>query len=129
MKFYFYICCSDTLFVLYSLPQVEDPSCFWLAVKECVPGVVSEIVYENLKAEMKQFYNNYQDADEIKRDKIEKGQVRLLLYIEIIYSLHWFRGEVSNTCFVCCFFLFLHIKIVNSISVGCVFSSVSLLTV
>lgn len=45
-------------------------------MKECVPGVVNETVYENLNAEMKQFYNNCKDADKIKPEEIEKGQVR-----------------------------------------------------
>lgn len=66
-------------------------------MKEYVPGVVSETVYENLNAEMKQFYNSYKGADEIKGEELEKGQVRSLHYREIIYGLNWFRGEVSNT--------------------------------
>uniref|UniRef100_A0A8C9U769 RNA helicase n=1 Tax=Serinus canaria TaxID=9135 RepID=A0A8C9U769_SERCA len=41
--------------------KAEDPSCFWIAVKECVPGVVVETVYENLNVEMEQFYSCYKD--------------------------------------------------------------------
>lgn len=99
--------------ILYSLPQVEDPSCFWIAVKQCGGGLLSEAVYENLNAEMKQFYNK--DADEIKGEEVEKGQVRSLLCIEIIYCLNGFRGKVSNTWG----FLFLNRKIDNSISMDC----------
>lgn len=72
-------------------------------MKEYVPGVVGETVYENLNAEMEQFYNTYKDADEVKQEEIEKGRVRALLYIEIIYYLNLFGGEVSN---ICCFLFF-----------------------
>lgn len=95
-------------------------------MKEQMPGMLSETAYENLNAEMKQFYNCYKDAYKIKGEEVKKGQVRSLLCIEIICYFNWFRGEVSN---ICNFLLFLYRKIDNSISVGCVFSFVSLLTV
>lgn len=68
-------------------------------MKECVPGVVGETVYENLNVEMQQFYSCYKDADEVKQEEIKKGQVRSLLYIEIIYYLNLFGGDVSNFFF------------------------------
>lgn len=74
-------------------------------MKECVPGVVGETVYENLNAEMEQFYNCCKDADEVKQEEIKKGQVKSLLYIEIIHNLYLLGGEVSN---MCCFHFFLN---------------------
>ncbi|KAM4767339.1 putative ATP-dependent RNA helicase TDRD12 isoform 2-T3 [Cyanocitta cristata] len=73
--------------------KVEDPGCFWLAVKECVPGVVSEIVYEILNDEMQQFYDNYKDAGEIKREEIEKGQVYVVFSEELQC---WCRALVES---------------------------------
>ncbi|KAL2300397.1 hypothetical protein Nmel_012370, partial [Mimus melanotis] len=72
---------------------VEDPSCFWIAVKECVPGLVSETVYENLNAEMKQFYNSYKGAGEIKGEVVEKGQVYVVFSEELKC---WCRALVES---------------------------------
>lgn len=82
-------------------------------MKERIPGVLGETAYENLNAEMQQFYNCHTDADKIKGEEIKKGQVRSLLYIEIICFFTWFRGEVSNTCNF--LKLFLHRKIIASL--------------
>ncbi|XP_063267001.1 putative ATP-dependent RNA helicase TDRD12 [Prinia subflava] len=80
--------------------KAEDPSCFWIAVKECVPGhialataIVSETVYENLNAEMKQFYNSHKDADKIKQEEIEKGQVYVVFSEELQC---WCRALVES---------------------------------
>nr|XP_054496958.1 putative ATP-dependent RNA helicase TDRD12 [Agelaius phoeniceus] len=73
--------------------KAEDPSCFWIAVKESVPGVVGETVYENLNAEMEQFYNCYKDADEVKREEIKKGQVYVVFSEELKC---WCRALVES---------------------------------
>ncbi|XP_066050679.1 putative ATP-dependent RNA helicase TDRD12 [Chamaea fasciata] len=73
--------------------KVEDPSCFWIAVKEHVPGVFNETVYENLNAEMKQFYSNYKDAEKIKGEKVEKGQVYVVFSEELKC---WCRAVVES---------------------------------
>ncbi|XP_017596474.1 PREDICTED: putative ATP-dependent RNA helicase TDRD12 isoform X1 [Corvus brachyrhynchos] len=73
--------------------KVEDPGCFWLAVEECVPGVVSEIEYEILNDEMQQFYDNYKDAGEIKGEEIEKGQVYVVFSEELQC---WCRALVES---------------------------------
>ncbi|XP_039931610.1 putative ATP-dependent RNA helicase TDRD12 [Hirundo rustica] len=73
--------------------KVEDPSCFWIAIKECVPGVVSESVYENLHAEMKQFYDSSKKADDLKQEEIEKGQVYVVFSEELKC---WCRALVQS---------------------------------
>ncbi|XP_030812083.1 putative ATP-dependent RNA helicase TDRD12 [Camarhynchus parvulus] len=73
--------------------KAEDPSCFWIAVKESVPGVVGETVYENLNAEMEQFYNCYKDADEVKQKEIKKGQVYVVFNEELKC---WCRALVES---------------------------------
>ncbi|CAN8186596.1 unnamed protein product [Coccothraustes coccothraustes] len=73
--------------------KAEDPSCFWIAVKECVPGVVGETVYENLNAEMEQFYTCYKDADEVKQEEIKKGQVYVVFSEELKC---WCRALVES---------------------------------
>ncbi|XP_023790621.1 putative ATP-dependent RNA helicase TDRD12 isoform X3 [Cyanistes caeruleus] len=73
--------------------KIEDPSCFWIAVKDYVPGIVSETVYENLNAEMKQFYNSYRDSDAIKQEEIEKGQVYVVFSEELKC---WCRALVES---------------------------------
>uniref|UniRef100_A0A8U8BIV7 RNA helicase n=1 Tax=Geospiza parvula TaxID=87175 RepID=A0A8U8BIV7_GEOPR len=73
--------------------KAEDPSCFWIAVKESVPGVVGETVYENLNAEMEQFYNCYKDADEVKQEEIKKGQVYVVFNEELKC---WCRALVES---------------------------------
>ncbi|XP_053808808.1 putative ATP-dependent RNA helicase TDRD12 [Vidua chalybeata] len=73
--------------------KVEDPSSFWIAVKECMPGVVGETVYENLNAEMEQFYTSYKDADEVKQEEIEKGQVYVVFSEELKC---WCRALVES---------------------------------
>ncbi|XP_014737252.1 PREDICTED: putative ATP-dependent RNA helicase TDRD12 [Sturnus vulgaris] len=73
--------------------KVEDPSCFWIAVKGCVPGLVSETAYENLNAEMKQFYSSYKGADEIKGEEVEKGQVYVVFSEELQC---WCRALVGS---------------------------------
>ncbi|XP_072790381.1 putative ATP-dependent RNA helicase TDRD12 isoform X2 [Taeniopygia guttata] len=73
--------------------KIEDPSCFWIAVKEYVPGFVVETVYENLNAEMEQFYNTYKDSDEVKQEEIELGQV----YVAFSEELKcWCRALVKS---------------------------------
>ncbi|RLV96155.1 hypothetical protein DV515_00012684 [Chloebia gouldiae] len=73
--------------------KIEDPSCFWIAVKEHMPGVVGETGYENLNAEMEQFYNSYKDADEVKQEEIEKGQVYVVFSEELKC---WCRALVES---------------------------------
>ncbi|XP_027519710.1 putative ATP-dependent RNA helicase TDRD12 isoform X3 [Corapipo altera] len=63
--------------------KIEDPSCFWLAVKECVPGQVYEVAYNNLNAQMTEFYNKYKDAKELKPEAIEGGQVYVVFSEEL----------------------------------------------
>uniref|UniRef100_A0A8C5T7Q9 RNA helicase n=1 Tax=Malurus cyaneus samueli TaxID=2593467 RepID=A0A8C5T7Q9_9PASS len=74
-------------------PPIEDPSCFWIAVKECAPGIVNERAYENLNTEMNQFYDNYKDSDEIKPEEIEKGQVYVVFSEELRC---WCRALVQS---------------------------------
>nr|XP_031361701.1 putative ATP-dependent RNA helicase TDRD12 [Lonchura striata domestica] len=73
--------------------KIEDPSCFWIAVKEYAPGIASETVYENLNAEMEQFYNSSKDADEVKQEEIEKGQVYVVFSEELKC---WCRALVKS---------------------------------
>ncbi|XP_064242787.1 putative ATP-dependent RNA helicase TDRD12 isoform X3 [Passer domesticus] len=73
--------------------KVEDPSCFWIAVKECVPGVVGEAVYENMNAEMDQFYSSSKDAEEVKQEEIKKGQVYVVFSEELKC---WCRAQVES---------------------------------
>ncbi|XP_005052751.1 PREDICTED: putative ATP-dependent RNA helicase TDRD12 [Ficedula albicollis] len=86
--------------------KVEDPSCFWIAVKGCMQGLVSETVYENLNAEMKQFYSSYKGADEVKAEEVEKGQVYVVFSEELKC---WCRALVesvqchANGCQLRCF--------------------------
>uniref|UniRef100_A0A8C5JE78 RNA helicase n=1 Tax=Junco hyemalis TaxID=40217 RepID=A0A8C5JE78_JUNHY len=79
--------------VLCSLAQAEDPSCFWIAVREPVPGVVGETVYENLNAEMEQFYTSYKGTDEVKQEEIKKGQVYVVFSEELKC---WCRALVQS---------------------------------
>ncbi|KAM7011168.1 putative ATP-dependent RNA helicase TDRD12 [Passerculus sandwichensis] len=73
--------------------KAGDPSCFWIAVKEPVPGVVGETVYENLNAEMEQFYTSYKDTDEVKQEEIKKGQVYVVFSEELKC---WCRALVQS---------------------------------
>ncbi|XP_041314929.1 putative ATP-dependent RNA helicase TDRD12 [Pyrgilauda ruficollis] len=73
--------------------KVEDPNCFWIAVKECVPGVAGETVYQNLNAEMDQFYNSYKDAEQVKQEEIKKGQVYVVFSEELKC---WCRALVES---------------------------------
>uniref|UniRef100_A0A8D2M1J9 RNA helicase n=1 Tax=Zonotrichia albicollis TaxID=44394 RepID=A0A8D2M1J9_ZONAL len=79
--------------VLCSLAQAEDPSCFWIAVREPVPGVVGETVYANLNAEMEQFYTSYKGTDEVKEEEIKKGQVYVVFSEELKC---WCRALVQS---------------------------------
>ncbi|XP_064579183.1 putative ATP-dependent RNA helicase TDRD12 isoform X1 [Zonotrichia leucophrys gambelii] len=73
--------------------KAEDPSCFWIAVREPVPGVVGETVYENLNAEMEQFYTSYKGTDEVKEEEIKKGQVYVVFSEELKC---WCRALVQS---------------------------------
>ncbi|XP_071423852.1 putative ATP-dependent RNA helicase TDRD12 isoform X2 [Pithys albifrons albifrons] len=73
--------------------KIEDPSCFWLAVKECVPGMVCEVAYEKLNDEMNQFYNNSKDIEELRPEAIEKGQVCVVFSEEL---QRWCRAVVQS---------------------------------
>uniref|UniRef100_A0A8C3NQ66 RNA helicase n=1 Tax=Cyanoderma ruficeps TaxID=181631 RepID=A0A8C3NQ66_9PASS len=73
--------------------QVEDPSCFWIAVKKPIPGVLGETAYENLNAEMEQFYSCHKDADKIKGEEIKKGQVYVVFSEELKC---WCRALVES---------------------------------
>ncbi|KAJ7395410.1 putative ATP-dependent RNA helicase TDRD12 [Pitangus sulphuratus] len=56
--------------------KIEDPSCFWLAVEECVPGLVYEVAYKTLNAKMNQFYDRHKGVKHLKPEVIEEGQGR-----------------------------------------------------
>ncbi|XP_032925580.1 putative ATP-dependent RNA helicase TDRD12 isoform X2 [Catharus ustulatus] len=84
---------SDTQEIIMEvvLLKVEDPSCFWIAMKQCVGELLSDTVYENLNTEMKHFYNK--DADEIKGEEVEKGQVYVIFSEELQC---WCRALVES---------------------------------
>ncbi|XP_027585376.2 putative ATP-dependent RNA helicase TDRD12 isoform X1 [Pipra filicauda] len=63
--------------------KIEDPSCFWLAVKECVPGQVYEVAYNNLNAQMTEFYDKHKDVKKLKPETIEGGQVYVVFSEEL----------------------------------------------
>ncbi|KAJ7406683.1 tudor domain containing 12 [Willisornis vidua] len=73
--------------------KIEDPSCFWLAVKGCVPGMIDEVAYEKLNDEMNQFYNNCKYVEELRPEAIEKGQVCVGFSEEL---QRWCRAVVQS---------------------------------
>ncbi|XP_050167225.1 putative ATP-dependent RNA helicase TDRD12 [Myiozetetes cayanensis] len=63
--------------------KIEDPSCFWLAVEECVPGLVYEVAYKNLNAKMNQFYDRHRGVKNLKPEVIQEGQIYVVFSEEL----------------------------------------------
>ncbi|XP_068017802.1 putative ATP-dependent RNA helicase TDRD12 isoform X2 [Melanerpes formicivorus] len=57
------------------LLEIEDPDCFWVAMKGCGPCIVHETEYKSLHAEMNLVYDKSQGTDEVNPVTIEEGQV------------------------------------------------------
>ncbi|KAM6300487.1 LOW QUALITY PROTEIN: putative ATP-dependent RNA helicase TDRD12 [Aegotheles albertisi] len=74
--------------------EIEDPGCFWVAMKGCGPYTVDEIEYENLNAEMNQFYHKfYKEVDEFKPVAVEEGQICVVFSEELKC---WCRAVIKS---------------------------------
>ncbi|KAF1648457.1 DEAD-box ATP-dependent RNA helicase 20, partial [Eudyptes chrysocome] len=104
--------------VIYPLPQIEDPGCFWVTMKGCGPYVVNEIEYKNLNAEMNQFYDkSYKDVDEVKPPVVEEGQICVVFSEElkcwcraVIKSIMYCTDHYQTQCFLVDYAKYIFVK-------------------
>ncbi|KAK0680749.1 RH20 helicase, partial [Pygoscelis papua] len=104
--------------VIYPLPQIEDPGCFWVTMKGCGPYIVNEIEYKNLNAEMNQFYDkSNKDVDEVKPPMVEEGQICVVFSEElkcwcraVIKSIMYCTDHYQTECFLVDYAKYIFVK-------------------
>ncbi|XP_075621530.1 putative ATP-dependent RNA helicase TDRD12 isoform X5 [Balearica regulorum gibbericeps] len=98
--------------------EIEDPGCFWVTMKGCGPYIVDEIEYENLNAEMNQFYDkSYKDMDEVKPLTVEEGQICVVFSEElkcwcraVIKSIMYCTDHYKTECFLVDYAKYIFVK-------------------
>uniref|UniRef100_A0A672ULN6 Putative ATP-dependent RNA helicase TDRD12 n=1 Tax=Strigops habroptila TaxID=2489341 RepID=A0A672ULN6_STRHB len=106
------------MLVIYPLPQIEDPGCFWVTMKGCGPFVVDEVAYKKLNDEMNQFYDkSYKDVDEVKPVTVEEGQVCVVFSEElkcwcraVIKSVMYCTDQYQAECFLVDYAKYIFVK-------------------
>ncbi|NXF49172.1 DBP2 helicase, partial [Oceanites oceanicus] len=106
------------IIVIYPLPQIEDPGCFWVTMKGCGPYIADEIEYKNLNAEMNQFYDkSYKDVDEVKPVTVEEGQICVVFSEElkcwcraVIKSIMYCTDHYQTECFLVDYAKYIFVK-------------------
>ncbi|XP_069724675.1 putative ATP-dependent RNA helicase TDRD12 [Phaenicophaeus curvirostris] len=88
--------------------EVENPGCFWVTMKGSAPYIADDIEYENLNAEMSQFYDKSdKDVDELKLLMAGGGQVYVVFSEElkcwcraVIKSMMYCTDHYQIQCFL-----------------------------
>ncbi|NXG56218.1 DBP2 helicase, partial [Hemiprocne comata] len=107
------------LIVIYPLPQIEDPSCFWVTMRGCGPYIVDEVDYENLNAEMNKFYDKlYKEVDEVNSLMVEEGQMCAVFSEElkcwcraVIKSMMHCTDHYKTECFLVDYAKYVFVKL------------------
>ncbi|XP_053934528.1 putative ATP-dependent RNA helicase TDRD12 isoform X2 [Cuculus canorus] len=77
--------------------EIENPGCFWVTMKGSAPYIVDDIEYENLKAEMSQFYDKSdKEVDELKLLMERGGQVYVVFSEELKC---WCRAVIKSVMY------------------------------
>uniref|UniRef100_A0A8B9FB10 Putative ATP-dependent RNA helicase TDRD12 n=2 Tax=Amazona TaxID=12929 RepID=A0A8B9FB10_9PSIT len=106
------------ILVIYRLPQIEDPGCFWVTMKGSGPFIVDEVSYKKLSDEMNQFYDkSYKDAHEVKPVTVEEGQVCVVFSEElrcwcraVIKSVMYCTDNYQMECFLVDYAKYIFVK-------------------
>ncbi|XP_064015918.1 putative ATP-dependent RNA helicase TDRD12 [Pogoniulus pusillus] len=98
--------------------EIEDPGCFWVAMKGHGPYIIDETEYESLHAEMNLFYDmSSQDVDEVKPATIEEDQICVVFSEElrcwcraVIKSIIYCTDHYQAKCFLVDYAKYIFVK-------------------